>query len=72
MSKQQGKKAVLKVYGSDEEAERARLLAAANRTPEERFDLLMKLMKMAFTLNNGKPFKKPDGKHVIYLKKQNR
>lgn len=70
MNSEPKKKAVLTVYASDEEAEQARRIAAIKRTPEERFDLLMKLMKIAFTLNNGKPFKKPDGKHVIYLKKQ--
>lgn len=70
MNNENKQRAVLKVFGSDEEAERDRLLATARRTPQERFDLLMKLMKIAFTLNNGKPFKKPDGKYVIHLKKQ--
>ncbi len=70
MSKEQRHTAKLKVYTSDEEAERDRMLAALNRTGEERFFYLLKLIKIAFTLNGGKPFKKPDGKHVIYLKKQ--
>lgn len=69
MSKSQ--KARLVVYNSPEEADNARLDAALRRTPTERFDFLVKLIKAAYMLNGNKPFKElPEGAYILNKRKQ--
>lgn len=64
-------KARLVVYSSPEEAENARIDAALARTPTERFDFLMRLIKISFMLNGGKSFKDlSDKKYILRAKRQ--
>lgn len=69
MSKENKNKVVLKVFSSDEEAERFRNELVLRRTPTERFDFMMRLMKIAYMLNGGRPFKElPGNAHIIKVK----
>jgi hypothetical protein len=63
------KKARLVVYSSPEEAENARIDAALARTHTERFDFLMRLIRISFMLNESKPFKDlSDKKYILRAK----